>query len=480
MLAALAIAIAIALAPSPGPGGAGAAIPTGTAAPDPALEAEPTPIGHRPLRYDEDWSCLRDPRRKKDIFDTIKYIPLADGGDVWLTLGANLREQFEDYHNQDFGTGPTDDGYLLHRIYPFADLHFGAPARIFVMLKSCYAFGTQNDPFPSQENTLDLHQAFLDLALATPIGRFTLRPGRQELLYGSGRLIDNRSGPNTQISYDAARLIFERPEDGLRIDALYGVPIGSEHWEFDDREIKDIRIWGAYATRPLGATVGLDVYYLGIARHDHTFDEGTGDARRHALGARFFAARGQGIDWNIEASYQLGDFERGRINAWAANVDAGYTFDALPAAPRIGGRADIHSGDRHAGDGDLETFDSFFPRGILQGEAGSFGPANLAALTPEIVLRPLDPVFLSARWTFYWRQSRGDGIYSLNMGLLASHAASRERYIGDEISLTFDWYVERHTIISTVFSYTDAGPFLREAGFREDQAFVSVTLTVKF
>jgi hypothetical protein len=445
-----------------------------------ALQANPDrpPPDYRPLRYEEDWSVLRLGDRRPDFFDPIKYIPLNAAGDVWLTLGGNLREQMETYVNQDFGTGPARDSYLLHRMYPFADFHAGDPFRLFVMVKDAMAFDTQNHPFPSQQNTIDLHQAFCDVAFESGAGKVTIRPGRQELLYGAGRLFDDRSGPNSKFTYDLVRAIFE--PGTLRFDAFYGRPVQSDFFGFDDYSRNSARVWGVYGRVPLGDLSGLEPYVLGIERKGHAFNEGTGDALRTVVGARFYSPRGDGFDWNVEPIVEAGTFGSGNLAAWGIYTDTGWTVASLPGAPRIGTRADVLSGDRRQGDGDLGTFDSFFPRGILHGEAGSFGPSNLIALTPEFTIQPLEPLYLSARWTFYWRESRQDGLYTLNLGLYAPSGTSDEQFVGHEISVTADYYLGRHAILSSVVSFTKTGPFLRDSGYTKDQTFVSATLTFKW
>jgi hypothetical protein len=436
--------------------------------------AQDKPPAYRPLRYEEDWSVLRD-ARGGDVFDPIKFIPLDEAEDVWLTLGGTIREQLEIYHHQDFGTGPEQDAYLLHRFYPYADLHFGDPVRAFLMLKNVLAFGTQNDPFPSQENTLDLHMAFVDLAFGSPELRLTIRPGRQELLYGAGRLIDDRAGPNSRWTYDVVRVLLESA-GSFRIDALAGRPVLPEKDGFDDSGASDIAVWGVYAN----FAAGLDVYWLGIRREDWTFEEGTGDALRNSFGVRWFATAPSGPDWNVEAIVQVGDFDGGDLRAWAFNADVGWIYGTLVWTPRIGCRIDVHSGDRQAGDGELETFDPFFPRGILQGEAGSFGPPNLVAVTPELILLPGPDFYIGCRWSFYWRQSLDDGLYSLNLFPYAPAGTDEHRYIGRELSLTFGWNLDRHVGFWTVFSWTETGAFLEDSGYTEDQLFYSATVTIRF
>lgn len=47
------------------------------------------------LRYDEDWSCLRDPDARRGPLDAIKYIPLPLGDDDYLSLGGEARLRYD-------------------------------------------------------------------------------------------------------------------------------------------------------------------------------------------------------------------------------------------------------------------------------------------------------------------------------------------------------------------------------------------------
>src|SRR5438552_11803126 len=95
-----------------------------TQADDSAAPASPPPF--KKLRYDENYEYLRDPSRRSDYLDAIKFIPLHTNGDRYLTLGGEIRERYEYYHNNLWGRGPQDqDGYLLQRYMVHADTHFG-------------------------------------------------------------------------------------------------------------------------------------------------------------------------------------------------------------------------------------------------------------------------------------------------------------------------------------------------------------------
>src|SRR5437870_5181850 len=77
------------------------------------------------IRYDESYDYLRDPSQRSDYLDAIKFIPLNTNGVWYLTLGGEIRERYEYYHNSLWGRGPQDGGgYLLERYMVHADAHF--------------------------------------------------------------------------------------------------------------------------------------------------------------------------------------------------------------------------------------------------------------------------------------------------------------------------------------------------------------------
>ena len=145
-----------------------------------------------------------DPQEHGDFFDPIKYIPLDKSGDIYLTLGGDLRKRDEFFNNNAFGTGPqTHDGYWLTRLLAYGDLHVGNNFRFFVEGKDSEE-DKRNGTLAKQDNdNLDLDQAFGDFKVPfDDNGSVTVRFGRQYLLTGQ-RLIspldwtNNRRGLST-------------------------------------------------------------------------------------------------------------------------------------------------------------------------------------------------------------------------------------------------------------------------------------------
>src|SRR5258708_3194592 len=66
--------------------------------PDPSPTDAPQPEIRPPLspfpRY-QDWSFLRDPAKRVDPYDRLKFIPLNDSGKIYVTLGLANRTKFQ-------------------------------------------------------------------------------------------------------------------------------------------------------------------------------------------------------------------------------------------------------------------------------------------------------------------------------------------------------------------------------------------------
>jgi hypothetical protein len=105
------------------------------------------------LRYDEDYSDLKDPNRRTDWLDVLKYIPLDDwGDDYYLSLGGTARPRFEFEQNPFFGSGPANshgnNNDLVQRYLLHADLHLGPNVRFFGQLQSGFENGLIGGPRP--------------------------------------------------------------------------------------------------------------------------------------------------------------------------------------------------------------------------------------------------------------------------------------------------------------------------------------------
>ena len=456
------------------------AVPVCAVALSGALMAQTAPP-FKSLRYDENYEYLRNVERRTSRLDALKFIPLRADGSSYLSLGGEVRERFELIHHVAWGSGPRDDdGYLLQRYMLHADLHFGESLRIFTQLKSGLEEGREGGPRPTDRDSIDLHQAFIDWS---PSGfstsPLTLRVGRQELAYGSSRLISNRDGPNVRLSFDGVKVVLR--SRGWQVHAFTMRPVRTHAGAWDDDGDQNELLWGVYASAPSEWMRGVNTefYYLGVHRDQARFDQGSAEERRHSLGARI-SRRNAGWDYNLEAVYQFGTFGPGNIRAWTLASDWGFQFNERKLKPRLGLKADVTSGDKNRDVPDLQTFNPLFPRGAYFGEPALVGPANHIDIHPSVSLDFGAGFALDLGWDRFWRESAADGIYGPSVNVLRSGVASSARNVGDQIEAKLDWSINRNLGIGADYAHFFASRFLAQTGTGKDIDYMSVWATLRF
>jgi hypothetical protein len=446
-----------------------------------AAQSQIGPPPYQLLRYEETYGYLQDVTRRTDVWDPIKYIRLGHDADQYLSLGGELRERYEYFDHYNWGQGTQDpNGYLLQRYMAHADLHLGPQVRAFVQLKSGLEKSRDGGPRPPDDDDLDLNQAFVDVSAdVTAPYAITVRTGRQEIAFGSQRLVSVREGPNVRQSFDGLRGTLTAGD--WRIDAFGARPVQTKTGSFDDGPDYKRWFWGVYTSGPLSfLPVGwIDVYYLGLDRDQARFSQGTAHELRHSLGTRLWG-RLDACDYNFEFLYQLGRFGGGNIAAWTAASDTGYTVSAAPLQPRLGVKVDAASGDRNPNAKTLQTFNALFPKGAYFNEADLIGPANFIDLHPSADFHVGDRATVSTDWDFYWRQSAADGIYGVAVNLVRPAGKSSASYIGSALSLKVDWRLDRHITFTTAYTHFFAGAFLKETPPGEDVNFLAGWATYKF
>jgi Alginate export len=458
-----------------------------SAAPLPSVaSAQSSPPPFQPLRYEEDWSYLKDESKRSEWIDSMKYIPVNRRG-WYVSLGGESRLRYEYFSQFNFGAGARDEnGYLLQRYLLHADSHFGKRTRVFTQLQSAIGNWRNGGPRPTDDDRLEVHQAFLDLKFGDEGKPLTFRVGRHEMDFGSGRLISAGEGLNVRRSFDGLRVIYRQGPwlvNG-QIDKLVSIKPGL----FNDGPDSSQTFWGVGATlsRPK-IRGGHQFAYIALDRKVGRFDQGSGRERRHTIIARTYGAsdtRAGPFDYNFDTIFQWGFFKssgsEAGIRAWALAADLGQTISRIPLKPRLGLRADATSGDRDPSDQRLETFNPLFPGTAYSDTIGLIGAANSLALDPNARVAVTERGTLSAGMAFFWRESTRDGIYGINVAPLRVGGRSRARGVGTMPSLKLDWRISRHLTYTAMYSRFLAGRFLKETQPGEDIEYVTTWLTFRF
>src|SRR6266700_243083 len=431
-----------------------------------ANDHTPTPVRtYSLLRDNEDWSFLKDVTLRGDLWDSVKFIPLRAGGKSYLTIGGEIREAFEHVGNDNWGKQAYMNAFFLERYMFHTDWHLGEHIRAFVQFKSGVESFRKGGPRPIDEKKLDFEAAYFEVGNTHKKNWMVLRVGRQELNYGSGRLVSVREGPNVRQSFDGVKI---RSKAGAwNVDAWAVRPDLDKSGLFDNAPDHQTAFWGLYATRPWRRGISFDAYYVGEDRRRATFDRGTATELRHSLAMRLsrpIAAKEPGWDFDDEAVWQFGTFGSDDIRAWTVASDHGYSLPNLPLKPRFSVKADISSGDDPRSN-TLSTFNPLFPKGNYFGVLATAGPGpiNFIDLHPHIETAFPHSVTASFDWISQWRESLRDGVYSVPGFLIIAAGKSNARFVGHRPGMEVRWQANRHLWFQADYGIFYAGKFVKES-----------------
>jgi hypothetical protein len=435
--------------------------------------------GFKLLRYDEDYRHLKD-SSKLSWYDHVKFTRLNAAGTSYFSAGGEVRYQYFKFKNEAWGDAPEDhDGHLLNRLLLHGDLHLGGRLRFFGQLQSSIAAG-RIDPSPVEYNELELHQLFADISLLTDgQRRLIFRAGRQELNYGSSRLISTREGPNNRQSFDGGKLFYVAKD--FKADLFYTEYVVARSGIFNDDFFSDkVKFGGAYVViNHVPVLKNVDLYYLGQRKNAARWNDVVGREERHSIGSRIWGAAGRWA-YDFEGLFQFGDLEHNTIRAWTLSSNQAYKLGPKELSPSIGLKTEFISGDARPEDGKIESFNPLYPKGAYFGYAALIGPSNLFDVHPSLDV-PLTKAFdFSIDYDIFWRYSGRDGIYNPGTGQIYSAGPTESRFIGHQISATLDIIPNRFIsfrIESTLFK---AGTYLRDVGEGKDIFYTGVTATFRF
>jgi hypothetical protein len=254
---------------------------------------------------------------------------------------------------------------------------------------------------------------------------------------------------------------------------------------FEDHPNAQQTTWGSYLTvpAPILSRGMADLYYLGLATKDATYNRGLATELRHTVGVRAFRPSSKGLDYNWEANYQWGSFGSDSIAAWSVSTETGYTLDRVKFRPRPTLRADVYSGDGNPAGNTLGTFNSLYPRGAyFTPKAIPFlGSQNLVDLHPMMQFQLRRNITGEVSWDWYWRESGHDGVYAFGSGALMDPAnSSIAKYLGKQGDMEIRWSPAPHFIAAFNLAGFQPGAFFDHVVNNRPPIAANAGLTFRF
>lgn len=439
--------------------------------------------GYALSRWAEDWTAKADPENRDDPIDRIKYIPLDDDGDIYLTLSGELRLRVNHTTNPNLRDAEAQR-QDINRVVGGADLHIGKHLRFYGEIAHGGIGGVNlGIPTTSLRNDLVVQQSFVEAR--TDIGDIDVgvRYGRQEFTDGPNLLTSQRD--NNTIRYTMNGWRFYARGSKLRFGAFDFRPTAYGDLGTGD-DVNDP------ARRFSGATVGviLPKTFLGNSslafdtflwrRHNDVGAWGgrIGPATRYYLGGWLRGDVGRvNLDWSVNR--QWGTYRDQEISAWQAFIAQSYRLGKGKTAPRVGVHVDYASGGGGYGDGKLRNAYSPFGNNIYFSYQLYLTPSNLVAVTPNVSFSPLKNVRVLAEYEFAWRDDVRDAVYRANGQPFAGTQNGHARKIAELARAQVVWSITPRLSFTGRYEHLAAGPALADAGYKSSD-FLAGWLSFRF
>ncbi len=329
------------------------------------------------------------------------------------------------------------------------------------------------------DDALDLRQGYVEVGDAN---RWSLRVGRQVLVYGDKRLISSGEWGNPTRVFDAVKLHVQRTD--WWVDAFASSVVGLRDGQFNQSdwlsgEGREQVFAGLYAGTTALDFQATEAYLLGL-HEDHP--EGGTDFL--TLGTRLKADPNKfgGWEYDVEMVAQAGEVKGRDHAAYAGHWGAGYNWLEHAWKPRFTVDYSYASGDDDAADDQSGTFQNLFPTNHLYyGYMDLFAWQNLRNPALHFEITPHEKVKLSVDYHWFWLDDVADSWYRASItDTVRTVSPQADSYAGSEVDFTVLWKAHKHLDVQAGYSHFFAGDYLSSSGAANDADFAYLMLTVNF
>ena len=419
---------------------------------------------------------------------------------LWVTAQERARVEYRsDNYTFNSAVSADTDTFLLQR----ARLGLGAKAcdwfKAYGELQDAREISSQRIVAGANpnldEDTIDWRQGWVELAnyQEFPLG---VKVGRQELSYGSERLVGASDWTNVGRVFDAVKAHWQIPQGW--VDFFYAnvvnnnVTTGNDN-SFDDHNYWQDHLYGLYGHTTTLPDISLDLYGLYRNKTDAQYN---GPAREiYTLGTRLESTeKTKPWDYYAEVAGQFGhiDGPGGKYfgqttsnsvsqRALAAVVGGGYTF-ATNWKPHLGLEYNYASGDSNPKDNVNGTFDNLYPTNHkFYGFIDLFSWKNVHNPHATFSVTPLKNLKLQLDGNLFWLAETSDSWYRATQTQIRRDVTGNAgSFVGSEIDVTATYSPHKRVKLQAGYSRFFTGDFVADTGTHSDADFAygQVTLSL--
>lgn len=327
-----------------------------------------------------------------------------------LQISGELRQRSEYRQNADFDSRLGDEQiFVLQRLR--LGLHWNFPNQLaaFVQMQDSRLWGEEGSTTQPLDNT-DVHQAYFEMQrlAGKPL---RVRLGRQEMKFGSQRLVGVNDWNNVGRAFDALRLTYG--EHATTLDLWLAQIRDKNAATIDGNQ----EFAGAFFSSGSAATRVFDAYAAWLI-DDRDFPIGSSSGEALFLGTcgvRLAGVLRQRLEYEAEGVYQTGKHGNLDVNAFGVILQGKIKL-GQKWLPKIGASYKFGSGDENPNDGKLQTLSTLFPTVHGQfGAADYAGWSNIADVMFLTEISPAPALRATAR-LHYLRLAHGNDAWYLARG----------------------------------------------------------------
>ncbi len=447
-------------------GGTPPAAPNAASAPAAGAAAPPKkkqPVQPwKPLYFDNDFSDKKDPEHDYLFGEEAKDLPLDDFGPLdflpdptKLSAGGEVRFRQMDEMNRLRPGAPARGDYQLWRWRQYVNVQVSDWLRFYV---EGIDASMDNNPLPVtgiDVNRWDLQNYFVDVRFADLCDRpIWFRAGRQELQYGSQRLVSALDWANTRRNFEGFK--FFMPGSDWDFDLWFTRPVNTatpgdgpisvfaSHFDSPNMNHTFSGAWFAYKAVKEQT---IDLYWLWDWNSQFAAPGFAGatnftGGNRHTLTSRwirnFPVMDGDEVlsTWHaeVEGGYQFGQDFTKNVNAGFVTAGAGHTLNSFPWQPNLWLYFDYASGSGNPNGGTTNTFAQQY--GLTHayfGQIDNIARQNIIDYNLKFTVKPFTPFWFQTQYHYFDLANSHDTLYTITGQPFGT--PNKGTHVGEEIDL---------------------------------------------
>jgi hypothetical protein len=408
--------------------------------------------------FDADWRFVEGINPgERTLVERLKRIHLGDclllstGGEVWMRYSNEYNSRLTTIHND----------YLLPRVRVYGDAWYSDWLRLYGEFVWADSYFHDLPSVPPDIDRGDIQNLFVDVKLFELADKpVYVRGGRQELLYGSQRMITPLSWANKRHTFEGVK-IFRQGEE-WDFDAFWTQYVPPNASDFDSVD-NNQDFAGAWLTHRPEAGETVDFYYLFYDNTNVAFQQGIQRLpfQGHTMGTRW-AGKDEDWLWDFESALQFGEQANEDLFAGMGTAGVGHNWSCESFSPTAWIYYDFASGDSNPGAGGAHTFHPLFPFGhYYLGWMDLVGRQNIHDLNAHFYIYPEPWLTVWLQYHRFWLDERRDALYNAGgVAIRRDPTGAAGRDVGDEIDIVLNFHLTRYSDVLVSWNKLYGGGFL--------------------